>query len=44
MLKEGKAHPGIARGLVRDDVPQPAKDGRLPPYYWAAFVLSADWR
>jgi len=20
------------------------EDGRLPPYYWAAFVLSGDWR
>ena len=31
------------RGLTRiqgDDAPQ----NRLPPYYWAAFVLSGDWR
>jgi len=21
-----------------------AADHRLPPYYWAAFVLSGDWR
>jgi CHAT domain-containing protein len=40
MFREGKNHPGIKRGLVRDDVPQPDKDGRLPPYYWAAFTLS----
>ena len=42
MLHEGKAHPGMKRGLVRDDAPQPEKDGRLPPYYWAAFVLIGD--
>lgn len=29
------------RGLAIDD--QPADDS-LPPYYWAAFVLSGDWR
>ena len=23
---------------------QPAKPRRAPPYYWAAFVLSGDWR
>lgn len=44
MLKEGRSHAGIARGLVRKDVPQSSRDGRLPPYYWAAFVLSGDWR
>jgi hypothetical protein len=21
-----------------------AESGRLPPYYWAAFQLSGDWR
>ncbi|HWA96886.1 MAG TPA: CHAT domain-containing protein, partial [Pirellulales bacterium] len=30
------------RGLVVDK--QPLDDGTLPPYYWAAFVLSGDWR
>jgi CHAT domain-containing protein/Tfp pilus assembly protein PilF len=29
------------RGLVRIDA---ARGGPLPPYYWAAFVLSGDWR
>ena len=24
--------------------PDPATIGRLPPYYWAAFVISGDWR
>ena len=40
MLKEGQH-----RALVRTD--QPATDNELrrtPPFYWAAFVLSGDWR
>jgi CHAT domain-containing protein len=45
MLREGRSHPGVQRGLDLDNVPMPAqKDGRLPPFYWAAFVLSGDWR
>lgn len=43
LLKDGKAHPGLKRGLQREGAP-PLDDGRLPPYYWAAFVLSGDWR
>jgi len=45
MLNEGAADPGLKRGAAFDG-PEiaPAKDGRLPPYYWAAFVLSGDWR
>ena len=40
MLREGRQ-----RGVVRDDEPSPAVDPkRAPPYYWAAFVLSGDWR
>ncbi len=38
MLREG-----VHRGLdFRDG--QPPANRRLPPYYWAAFVLSGDWR
>jgi CHAT domain-containing protein len=38
MLREG-----VKRGLVR--LPdKEATAGRTPPYYWAAFVLSGDWR
>lgn len=45
MLREGRAHPGVVRGLILDDQPlPPAADGRLPPYFWAAFVLSGGWR
>ena len=40
MLREGQE-----RGLVRIDQSQPAKEAkRTPPFYWAAFVLSGDWR
>ena len=35
---------GLKRGLVREDLPDKAPDARTPPYYWAAFVLSGDWR
>jgi CHAT domain-containing protein len=38
-------HEGRKRGIVRDDEPSAAADPkRAPPYYWAAFVLSGDWR
>jgi CHAT domain-containing protein len=39
MLREGRKR-GV--GLKAEKVD--AKVGRLPPYYWAAFVLSGDWR
>lgn len=45
MLREGRQDPEVQRGLVLDDQPlAPAADGRLPPYFWAAFVLSGAWR
>jgi CHAT domain-containing protein len=39
MLREG-----IQRGLELEAGQQPDQRRRLPPYYWAAFVLSGDWR
>jgi tetratricopeptide (TPR) repeat protein/CHAT domain-containing protein len=43
MLHEGPKQPDILRGL--DAAPEIAETGKsLPPYYWAAFVLSGDWR
>jgi CHAT domain-containing protein/Tfp pilus assembly protein PilF len=40
MLREG-----IKRGLVRrTEGEEDAGRTRTPPYYWAAFVLSGDWR
>jgi len=44
MLREGRTYPGLKRGADRDDEPGTVQNGRLPPYYWAAFVLSGDWR
>jgi CHAT domain-containing protein len=52
MLQHGAEQPDIrremaARGLKEftGDTPATAtKDSRLPPYFWAAFVLSGDWR
>jgi CHAT domain-containing protein len=47
MLREGHAlgDLGTAR-TVRLDKPTPLPDSaaRFPPYYWAGFVLSGDWR
>ena len=40
MLKEGQH-----RGLVRLDQPKADNEPkRTPPFYWAAFILSGDWR
>jgi CHAT domain-containing protein len=39
ILKEGKR-----RGLGKKDEKLPKGETRLPPLYWAAFVLSGDWR
>jgi CHAT domain-containing protein len=43
MLREGRS----VRGLEFEKA-EPGKsegqDARLPPQYWAAFVLSGDWR
>jgi CHAT domain-containing protein len=35
---------GIGRGLAKKDEKLPRGETRLPPRYWAAFVLSGDWR
>jgi CHAT domain-containing protein len=39
MLREGRR-----RGVGKEAEKIDEKGGRLPPYYWAAFVLSGDWR
>jgi CHAT domain-containing protein len=45
MLREGRAHAGVQRGIQRLDLrDRPDPNAPLPPYYWAAFVLSGDWR
>jgi CHAT domain-containing protein len=38
MLREG-----VKRGMAREEDVKKGET-RLPPYYWAAFVLSGDWR
>jgi CHAT domain-containing protein len=44
MLREGPKQSGLRRGLdLGDDAPQTEARRGLPPYYWAAFVLSGDW-
>ena len=43
LLHEGPKHPGLVRGL---DLAPPEREttDNLSPRYWAAFVLSGDWR
>ncbi len=45
-LLNGKLEGGAVRGVgLNAEVIKAMKAGeRLPPYYWAAFVLSGDWR
>ena len=42
LLREGAAELGRMRGGLERPNPEPG--GTLPPSYWAAFVLSGDWR
>jgi CHAT domain-containing protein len=44
MLRNAAGRPELLRGLERAGPVPPPADGRLPPRYWAAFVLSGDWR
>jgi CHAT domain-containing protein len=47
MLREGAKNAelrGLPRGLVPDDDGPSARSTEMPPFYWAAFVLSGDWR
>jgi CHAT domain-containing protein len=47
MLRELPKQPELMRsirGLELVENQNPDREGRLPPYYWAAFVLSGDWR
>ena len=47
LLREGTRRGIDTRGLKYVGSPddQPLKRGDpLPPYYWAAFILSGDWR
>jgi CHAT domain-containing protein len=46
MLREVPRQSDLLRGLSEVDPGEPlrAESDRLPPFYWAAFVLSGDWR
>jgi CHAT domain-containing protein len=44
LLREGRRDPGLRRGTLERLPEKGADKGRLPPHYWAAFVLSGDWR
>jgi CHAT domain-containing protein len=45
LMKEARARPELLRGGLRpeDDIEWKPGDP-VPPYYWAAFTLSGDWR
>jgi CHAT domain-containing protein len=40
----GLLREGTSRGVGRVRIPGAATPARLPPHYWAGFVLSGDWR
>ena len=45
MLNEGAKSEDVRRGLELPDEGGGLDEyGRLPPYYWAGWVLSGDWR
>ena len=46
LLHEGKKQAGSSRGIDLSDEPlEPANShASMPPFFWAAFVLSGDWR
>ncbi len=45
-MLNGKAEGGKVRGVgvTPEVLARMREGGRVPPYYWAAFVLSGDWR
>jgi CHAT domain-containing protein/tetratricopeptide (TPR) repeat protein len=44
LLREGARDPGLLRAFERPGRPPASKGGRVSPEFWAAFVLSGDWR
>jgi CHAT domain-containing protein len=44
LLHDGRRAPELARGLQFLPQPDSPDANGLPPFYWAAFVLSGDWR
>jgi len=44
-LSEAQSKPGLVRsGLVAENAAGWKPGDPVPPYFWAAFVLSGDWR
>ena len=43
-MLRGTAKAGELRGFHRLDIRPGTSSGKRSPYYWAAFVLSGDWR
>jgi tetratricopeptide (TPR) repeat protein len=43
LLREGKQRPELLRGGL-EPPESPSKEGPVSPFFWAAFVLSGDWR
>jgi CHAT domain-containing protein len=45
MLNNGRTSGGeTGRGITLEEAEDVPAGNRLPPRYWAAFVLSGDWR
>lgn len=44
LLNEGVKQGNLLRGLDLPDAEPPGTIRRAPPFFWAAFVLSGDWR
>jgi CHAT domain-containing protein len=44
LIREAPAHPELLRGGLKRPDPKGQERGPLSPFYWAAFVLSGDWR
>jgi CHAT domain-containing protein len=42
LLREGAQRPELLRGGLQR--PDTRRAGPVSPFYWAAFVLSGDWR
>jgi CHAT domain-containing protein len=37
-------HEGPKRGFMSEEEQKPKQPARTPPFYWAAFSISGDWR
>jgi CHAT domain-containing protein/tetratricopeptide (TPR) repeat protein len=46
LLNHGRRHPDVVRGMTSASgtTTLKAADGRVPPLFWAAWVLSGEWR